>query len=41
MHLWIIYGERHLSRTLKKSIKTGLYPKAVQVYYVPNLYPVK
>ena len=63
MHMWVIYGGRHLSRTLKKylhgpaedrtgdlsilrqalyhvAIKAGLYRKAVQVYDIPNLYPV-
>ena len=62
MHMWVIYGGLHLSRTLKKSnapaedrtgdpsiyslalyhvaIKAGLYHKAVQVYRIPNQYPV-
>ena len=26
--------------TLPRAIKAGLYRKAVQVYYIPNLYPV-
>ena len=60
MHLWAIYGGRHLSRTLRKfsnrdrsgnpsiysralynvAIKAGLYCTAVQLYHIPNLYPV-